>query len=196
MSTLPNTRHTLQEYLERESRAESRNEYYRGEIFAMAGASVEHHEIVGQLSTLLGPHVRVRGCRLYPADQRIATPGGLYTYPDLAVLCGTPQRSADDPNSLVNPVLLVEVLSPATENYDRGNKAKLYREIPSLQQLLLVSQENYEIELSTRQVDGSWSLQTFVGLDAVVELSSVGFTLRLREVYERIVPSGESASAH
>lgn len=187
MSTQPKTRFTPEEYLELERKAEYKNEYYRGEIFAMAGASLKHNEIVGQLSALIAQHLRARGCRLYPADQRIATPAGLYTYPDLSVVCGPPQRSSEDRDTVTNPVLLVEVLSPTTESYDRGNKAKLYREIPSLEQLVLISQDAFEVELSTRQPDGTWLLREVKGRDGVAELTSIDYTLHLTELYERVV---------
>jgi Uma2 family endonuclease len=186
MSTLPGTHYTVQEYLDLERTAEHKSEYYNGEIFAMAGASLEHNEIVGQLLTLIGPHARARGCRVFHSDMRVATPGELYTYPDLSVVCGPPRSSAEDRNTLVNPIVLVEVLSPSTELYDRGRKAHLYREIDSLQQLLLISQNAYSVELSTRQPDGSWVLKEFKGLDSSVELTCIGYTLHLRELYERV----------
>ena len=115
----------------------------------------------------------------------LAQPNSLYTYPDLSVACGHPQFADATVDTLINPTLLIEVLSPSTENYDRGTKAKLYRTIPSLQELLLVAQNAVEVELYRRQSDGSWFLIEANGIDATIDLESIGYTLRLRDVYER-----------
>ncbi len=187
MATLPNTHYTLDEYLEFERKSEYKSEYYNGEIFAMAGASRNHNEIGNQLTVLVGQHLRGAKCRGYGPDLRLATPGGLYTYPDLSVVCGQPQFSPRDRDTLINPTLLVEILSPSTEAHDRGFRAKLYFKIESLQQLLLIAQDRYEVELYTRQPGDSWLIQIFEGAEAVVNLSSIGYTLRLSELYERAV---------
>jgi Uma2 family endonuclease len=123
----------------------------------------------------------------------LATPSGLYTYPDLSVTCEEPQFADEQVDTLVNPTLLVEILSPSTENYDRGKKAKLYRAIPSLQELLCIAQDSYEVELYRRQPDGSWSLVEVKGLEAEVVLTSIGYTLKLRELYERVLEEPERA---
>jgi len=188
MSTLPKTFVTPEEYLERERKAECKSEYYNGGIFAMSGVSRKHDGIAMMLQFLIAGHLRGKSCRPYSAEVRVlAQPSGLYTYPDLSVVCGKPQYADSDVDTLINPILLVEVLSPSTEVYDRGQKAKLYRAIPSLQELLLVSQETYEVELYRRQPDGSWSIVSVTGLDASMELASIGYTLHLRELYEIVV---------
>ena len=121
---------------------------------------------------------------------------GLYTYSDLSVVCEPPQLTKGPGDTLLNPTLLVEILSPSTENYDRGKKAKLYREIPSLKELLLITQDHFDVELYRRQPDDTWILFNALGLDASVELTSIGCMLHLRELYENVVlDSAESGDA-
>ncbi len=187
MATLPKTHFTPEEYLELERKAESKSEYSNGEIFAMSGVGRKHDDIVAQLQMLLGQHLRGGGCRTQTADLRVRVTPNDYVYPDLSVVCGKRQFADTHLDTLINPTLLVEVLSPTTERYDRGQKAYLYRRIESLQQLLLISQDEYSVELHTRQPDGSWVLKSFTGLDASVELASIGYTLHLRELYERVI---------
>jgi Uma2 family endonuclease len=195
MSTLPKTFLTPEQYLELELKAEHKSEYYNGEMFAMPGASLKHNTIAARLYGLVDQQLRGKKCRWYPSDMRVlVAPSGLYTYPDLIVVCGPPQLAHGPGDTLVNPTLVAEILSPGTENYDRGNKAKFYRELPSLQELLLISQDRFDVELYRRQTDGSWNLFNAVGLDASVELTSIDCALHLRELYENVVlDSAESA---
>jgi Uma2 family endonuclease len=123
----------------------------------------------------------------------LATASGLYTYPDLSVACEEPQFADVQVDTLTNPTLLVEILSPSTEDYDRGKKAKLYRAIPSLQELLIIAQDSYEVELYRRQADGSWSLMEAKGLESAIALASIGYTLSLRELYENVLGNVENA---
>jgi Uma2 family endonuclease len=122
-----------------------------------------------------------------------ATASALYTYPDLSVACEEPQFADAQVDTLTNPALLVEILSPSTEDYDRGKKAKLYRAIPSLQELLIIAQDGYEVELYRRQVDGSWSLIEARGLESSIALTSIGYTVSLRELYEKVLEDSENA---
>ena len=143
---------------------------------------------------LIGQHLRGKRCEAFTANMRVlATASGLYTYPDLSVACEEPQFADAQVDSLTNPALLVEILSPSTEDYDRGKKAKLYRAIPSLQELLLIAQDSYEVELYRRQADGSWSLMEAKGLEAGIALTSIGYTLSLRELYEKVLGDSENA---
>lgn len=188
MSTLPKKSFTPEEYLELERKAEYKSEYYNGQIFAMSGASRWHDRIDSQLTILIGQHLRGQKYEAFTAGMRVlAVPSGLYTYPDLSVTCEEPQFTDPHVDTLTNPTLLVEILSPSTESYDRGTKAKLYRAIPSLRELLIVSQDNYEVELYRREPDGTWALIEATGLDAVVDLQSIGYTLRLSELYEKVL---------
>ncbi|MCX6633353.1 MAG: Uma2 family endonuclease, partial [Candidatus Solibacter sp.] len=137
MSTLSNRLLSPAEYLEIERKADHKSEYHNGEMFAMSGCSRRHDRIVVPLTVLIGQHLRGKRCETFSANMRVlATPSGLYTYPDLSVACEEPQFTDAQVDTLTNPTLLVEVLSPSTEDYDRGKKAKLYRAIPSLQELL------------------------------------------------------------
>jgi Uma2 family endonuclease len=196
LSTFANRFLSPEEYLEIERQAEDKNEYYKGEMFAMSGASRRHDRIATQLTFLIAQHLRGKRCEEFSANMRVlATPSGLYTYPDLSVACDEPQFADPHVDTLTNPTLLVEVLSPSTEAYDRGKKAKLYRAIPSLQELLFIAQESYEVELYRRQPDGTWSLIEARGLESAIALTSIGYTLSLRELYERVLGDSENAGS-
>jgi len=196
MSTLASRFLSPEEYLEIERKAEDKSEYYKGEMFAMSGASRRHDRIVVPLTILIGQHLKGKRCETFSANMRVlATPSGLYTYPDLSVACDEPQFADAHVDTLTNPALLVEILSPSTENYDRGKKAKLYRAIPSLQELLFIAQDSYEVELYRRQPDGTWSLIEARGLESAIALTSIGYTLSLRELYERVLGDSENAGS-
>ena len=196
MSTLASRFLSPEEYLEIERKAEDKSEYYKGEMFAMSGVSRRHDRIVVPLTILIGQHLKGKRCETFSANMRVlATPSGLYTYPDLSVACDEPQFADAHVDTLTNPTLLVEVLSPSTENYDRGKKAKLYRAIPSLQELLFIAQDSYEVELYRRQPDGTWSLIEARGLESAIALTSIGYTLSLRELYERVLGDSENAGS-
>jgi Uma2 family endonuclease len=187
MSTLAKPFVTPEEYLELERKAEFKSEYHDGKIYAMSGVSRWHDWINSQLSGLIYQHLRGSQCGWFTANMRVLVEAsGLYTYPDLSVVCGKAQFADDRFDTLTNPILLVEILSPSTEDYDRGRKAAMYRKIPSLQELLLIAQGAYEVELHRRGTDGTWSLIEVSGLDATIELRSIGYTLRLSELYERV----------
>lgn len=150
---------TVEEYLALESGSLDKHEYFNGEIFAMAGASPEHNLIVSDLGyALLGA---LRGkCRVYAADMRLFIPAtSLYTYADMTVLCGAPDLTSDNPPALRNPDMIFEVLSDATESYDRGDKFANYRTIPSLSHYVLIAQKKVLVEHFTRQADGTWNLR-------------------------------------
>jgi Uma2 family endonuclease len=194
MSTLSKPFLSPEEYLAIERKAEYKSEYYHGEMFAMSGVSRRHDRINVRLTVLIGQHLRGKKCETFSANMRVlATSSGLYTYPDLSVVCEEPQFADAHVDTLTNPALLVEILSPSTEDYDRGKKAKLYRAIASLRELLFIAQDSYEVELYRRQADGSWSLIEAAGLESAIALTSIGYTLSLRELYENVVE--ESAEA-
>ena len=192
MSTVPKNFVTVEEYLERERKAEHKNEYYNGEVFPMPGATRTHDRINSQLALLIGQHLSGTKYEAFTANMRVfAAPSGLYTYPDLSVAL-EPQFGDPFGETLINPILLVEILSPGTEAYDRGQKARLYRAIPSLQELLLIAQDSYEVELYRRQPDGAWKLFEAGGLDGSIELASIGYTLPLRELYKKVLASNQA----
>jgi Uma2 family endonuclease len=196
MSTLPKTLVTPEEYLERERKAEYKSEYYNGEVFAMSGVSRKHDGIAVQLIFLAVQHLRGKKCRPFTADMRVLVePSGLYTYPDLSVACDPPRFADEHVDILTNPTLLVEILSPSTERYDRGQKARLYRAIPTLRELLLINQDSYDVELYRRQEGGPWTLYEASGLDASIELASIGYTLKLRDLYAMVIEASEAGQS-
>jgi Uma2 family endonuclease len=189
MSTLAKPFVTPEEYLELERKAEFKSEYHDGKIYAMSGVSRRHDWIDTQLAFLIARHLDGGQCDLFSSNMRVLVEAsGLYTYPDLSVVCGEARFAPADSHvdTLLNPILLVEILSPSTEDYDRGRKAAMYRKIPSLQELLLIAQGAYEVELHRRGTDGTWSLIEVSGLDATIELTSIGYTLRLSELYKKV----------
>lgn len=194
MSTVPKHFITPEEYLHRESKAEFRSEYFRGEMFAMAGASANHNLIVGNCVQTLGQQLKKKPCRVYPSDLKLRIEAtGLYTYPDLSVVCGEPQLETNGGDVLLNPVVLVEVLSESTEAYDRGKKFEHYRTIPSLVHYVLVSQDRHSIDCFSRKPDGSWVLTSCQGLDGKIELEAMDTHLTVSEVYDKVVFQAETS---
>lgn len=193
MSAAPHRRWTEEEYLAMERDSDTKHEYYQGEVFAMAGASPNHDQIAGNTFAGLHSQMRKRDCRVYSSDIRLRVKTtGLYTYPDIKVVCGEPEFTNDKPQTLLNPTLIIEVLSPSTEQYDRGKKFQHYRRLASLQEYVLISQDNPRIERFLRQVDGTWVLKEAIGLEAVLELDSIQCTLELADVYEKVEFENES----
>lgn len=177
---------TPQEYLELERASETKHEYYHGEIFAMAGASLQHNRITRNLTVLLGAQLRGSSCELFSADMRVKVdPTGLYTYPDLVIACGELRFEDSHSDTLLNPRLIIEVLSGSTAEYDRGEKFAQYRRLDSLQEYLLVSQDRCRVERYIRS-GGDWVLTEFSNPEIPLMLESVACTLRLPEVYERV----------
>lgn len=175
------------EYLELERAAEFRSELIEGEIVAMSGGSYEHSTVISNLVGELRNRLKGRPCRPTGSDLRVFAPeSNLYTYPDVVVVCGQPQFLDDRRDTLLNPTLLAEVLSPSTERYDRGRKFAHYREIPSLTEYLLVAQDEPRIESYVRAEDGRWIFREATGLEATLELPSLGIQLPLAEVYEGV----------
>lgn len=187
MSAIPKTKLTPEDYLKFERKSEERHEYFDGEIFAMSGAKRNHNKVVGNLSGLIWQHLKGKDCEFYPTDMRVFVPEtGLYTYPDLVVVCGEPEFQDDVFDTLLNPILLIEVLSETTESYDRGKKFQHYRSIESLQEYILVSQNEARIEKYVRHGDGFWLLSEAVGIDSNIEFSSIECEIELSEVYDKI----------
>lgn len=174
--------YTFAEYLALEAESPTRHEYLDGEIFAMAGGTPTHSELSVNVTTELHLAVRGRPCRVYNSDLRIRVLAtGLGTYPDASVVCGPLEFDPTDKNTVVNPVVLVEVLSDSTEAYDRGEKFRHYRRIPTLRDYLLVSQHEALIEHHTPNDDGSWTMRE-VRAPEVVRLS-IGCELSVAEIY-------------
>lgn len=187
MSSQPTTFVSEAEYLERERRAEYKSEYYNGEMFAMAGASRRHAVITTNLVMALGQHLDDRPCEVYSNDMRLrVAPTGLYTYPDLMVACGDLQFADDQKDTLLNPALIIEVLSDATRDYDRGQKFEHYRTLPSVLEYVTVAQDRPHIEHWTRQPENRWLLVEYSDISQSIQLASVGCTLPLARIYKKI----------
>lgn len=175
------------EYLSLERQAVSKSEYFNGEIFAMTGASRKHNLVAGNTFWLLREQLKNGPCEIYISDMRVkVTATGLYTYPDIVVVCGEPQFEDEEVDTLVNPTVLIEVLSTSTERYDRIAKTSYYRTLDSLTEHLLVAQHEICVEQYVREPNGQWTQFEYRSLDAVVELKSIGCSLRLRDVYDKV----------
>lgn len=175
---------TPAEYLTIERAAPTKSEFYDGEMFAMAGGTAVHSLIGTNVTGEFGNKLRGKKCVPYNADLRIQVQAtGLFTYPDWSVICGPLQFADGTDDTVTNPTLLVEVLSPSTEAYDRGQKSLQYRQIPSLQAYLLVSQHEPLLELFVRQDGNQWSLREAAGLAAQLEIPSLEIPISLAEIY-------------
>jgi Uma2 family endonuclease len=173
--------------LARERRAETKSEYLRGEMFAMAGASRKHNLIAGNVSRVLGEQLRERDCEVYLGDMRVkVSPTGLYTYLDVSIACGEPEFEDAEADTLLNPKVLVEVLSPSTADYDRGGKFTHYRRLPSLQEYVLISQDRPLVEHYVRQGQDEWLLTEQSSLEDTLVLPSVQCQLPLSEIYLKV----------
>lgn len=187
MSTQPKTRYTPEEYLALERKAAYKSEYFNGEIFAMAGASPRHVLIVTNLVIQLGVQLKKRACTVYSSDLRLnVAPTGAYTYPDVIVVCGEPQFSDEQKDTLINPNVIVEVLSESTQGYDRGGKFEQYRTLESFKECVLVAQDKPHVEHFTRQSDNRWILTETNNMEDSIELISINCTLALEEIYDKV----------
>jgi Uma2 family endonuclease len=175
---------TFAEYLEQERASDTKHEFVNGEIFAIAGGTIEHGRLAANTAGVLFAQLRGRPCAAYSSDVRVRVLAtGLATYPDLSIVCGRLERDPEDANTIVNPIVLVEVLSDSTEAYDRGEKFAHYQRIPSLEEYVLVSQHGPRIEVFRRNEDGkSWTLHIAEASESV-KLASIGCELAVDEVY-------------
>jgi Uma2 family endonuclease len=197
-SPQPQRFYTVQEYLQREEAAAYKSEYYRGEIFplgdldgptpeAMAGAKPNHNVIKSNVEFLLQSALRKRGgCQTFSSDQRVHINAfDLYTYPDVLVVCGKPEFDDDDPDALTNPIVIVEITSRSSASYDRGEKFKFYRGLPSLREYLLIDSLKLDAVVYRRMPDGLWALASEgYRPDELIQLESLGTALLVADVYE------------
>ncbi len=187
MSTVPHKHYTEAEYLAVERTLETKHEFFRGEMFAMSGASRQHNRITVNLAAMLHSEFEKRKCEVYIADMRVKIPHtGLYTYPDCVITCESPQFEDEVLDTLLNPQVVIEVLSDSTEKYDRGKKFEHYRRIPSLKEYVLISQDHPHIERFVLNEAGHWVLSDATGLEATLELPTVECRLPLAEVYAKV----------
>ena len=175
------------EFLAFERAADERHEYHNGEIVAMSGAKRNHNKVSTNISGLLWQHLKGKDCENYSNDMRVWVPKSrLYTYPDIVVVCGEPEFIDDEFDTLINPVLIIEILSDSTESYDRGEKFQSYRSIPTLKEYILVAQYRPQIEKYVKHGDGFWMLSEASGLDGSITLESIDCPLSLADVYDKV----------
>lgn len=186
MAAYPQHHWTEKEYLSFERGSDARHEYYDGNIYAMAGASRQHVRVTGNTFANLHAQLRDKACGIYATDMRVRVSSKVYTYPDIVVVCGEEKFIDDEVDTLLNPTLIIEVLSPSTEQYDRSGKFQNYQLLESLQEYLLISQDHARIERYLRQENNEWLLTNAIGLEAVLELPSIQCTLPLSDVYEKV----------
>ena len=187
---------SVQEYLELERKSlDQKNEYVNGEIFAMTGASRRHNLIAASVIRELGNRLKGRPCEVYPSDMRVQVNWRhlrRFFYPDVTVVCGEPRFADEHVDTLLNPTVIIEVLSASTENYDRGEKFASYRRLPSLQVYALISQDRVSVECYERAGD-MWTFRELTDLDDSLALKAIDVEIPLREVYDRIEFEDEEA---
>jgi Uma2 family endonuclease len=187
MASQRNVRLTPEEYLALERQATVKSEYVNGAVFAMAGASPRHVLIVTNVVAELRQQLKQRPCTVYSTYLRLQVrPTGLYTYPDVMVVCGTPQFDEVQQDTLLNPTVIVEVLSESTKDYDRGGKFQHYRTLTSLAEYLLIAQDTPHVEHFVRQPDNRWLLAETNRLEDTLHLPSITCDLALGEIYDKV----------
>lgn len=179
--------YTIEQYAELEEKAVYKNEYYAGYINPMPQVSPQHCALAANICGEIGRWLKRTPYQVYSSSLRVTvTAVEFSTYPDVTIVCGEPHVNPFDKNSIINPSVIFEVLSPSTERYDRGEKWARYRRLDSLQEYLLVSQDKPEVEQYVRQESGLWSYKAVEGLDAASVLTVLGVTLPLSEIYDRV----------
>lgn len=187
MSAVPVLKYSVDEYLEMEEKSLEKHEFYQGEIFAMAGGSIPHNQIIKNSLFSVEEHLRKTDkCQTFPSDQKIhCTTNSLFTYPDLSIVCGKIETLANHKDIITNPSVLLEVLSPSTQDYDRGSKFKLYRDIPSLKEYIIISSTEILVEKYDKQVDGSWVLHVYGEADNF-SIPSIDMNIDVKVLYRNV----------
>jgi Uma2 family endonuclease len=188
MSTQPQRSFlTPEDYLAIERKAEFKSEYFNGEMFAMAGARRPHNRIVSNIIRVIDTQLLERDCNIYPSDMRVKIEKiNKYTYPDVVVTCGKEILEDDEMDTLLNPILIIEILSAYTEAYDRGEKFQHYQFIQSLAEYILITQDAIRVEQYMRQSGRTWLYSEYQSLDDVIKLESIGCELALKDVYVKV----------
>jgi Uma2 family endonuclease len=187
MSALSQTKkYTPAEYLALEEKAETKSEYWNGEIVAMSGAAIEHQQIVANVTTDLTNRLRGR-CRVFPSEMKVwVKKRDKFFYPDLTIICAAPEFYKKRRDTIVNPKLIIEVLSKSTASFDRAEKFLSYQTLESLDEYVLIAQEKPIVEQHIKRADGNWIYQATIGLESAVTFPSVEATLNLREIYDLV----------
>jgi Uma2 family endonuclease len=187
MSSQTSQKYSPMEYLAIERASQQKNEYFNGEIFAIGGASERHNLIVGNVFASL--HIQLRGkpCKVYSSDMRVKINAtGLYTYPDVVALCGEASFDDGQQDTLLNPNVIIEVLSKSTEGYDRGEKFAHYRKIESVKEYVLISQDKNCVERYIRQADNQWLMSEVTQPQEILDLPAINCTLLVSDIYDKV----------
>lgn len=184
MPLAPRHRYTFDDYLDVEAMSDVRHEYLNGEIYALARGTPQHAALAASVIGQLAPQIRGQDCRPYSSDLRVRIPAtGLATYPDAAVICGKPEHDPSSPTHVINPIVLFEVVSPSTEDYDRGEKREHYQTLVSLRAYVLIAQDRRQVDVWRKGSDGGW-LHARHGTSEIIELPSIGCRLEVAALYE------------
>jgi Uma2 family endonuclease len=176
-----------EDYLIMERASQEKHEYFKGEVFAMSGASKQHNFIASNLNRTIAPHAHGIGCKLFGSDFRIHIPANtLYTYPDFTIVCGDNLKEIIYTDNLTSPSVIIEILSKSTRDYDRGTKFSLYRGIKTLKEYILIDSTSISVELFTKQEDDKWILSEYKQLTDSFVIATIGLTLQLKDVYEDV----------
>ena len=176
-----------EDYLLMERASQEKHEYFKGDIFAMSGASWEHNVIAKNISTIILPFLKGSSCDMFGSDLRIHIPENtLYTYPDFSIICGKPEVTDKEKDTAVKPSVIIEILSKSTKDYDRGSKFMLYRSIKTLKEYITIDSLSFSVEIFTRQENNTWLLSEFKQLSDSFVISTINLTLQLKDVYEDV----------
>jgi len=179
---------TVAEYLDYEKTTGEKHEFYKGEVFAMAGAKVAHNRIVVRLTSILSQQLRGKTCEPFNSDQRIHIPyNSLYTYPDISIVCGPVKTLNDDEYNILNPSVIIEVLSAGTKNYDRSEKFQLYRDIPTLKEYILIDSESIRIEAFRINTKNHWELEEYKNTYQTLSMPLINVAIPVYDIYEGII---------
>jgi Uma2 family endonuclease len=175
---------TIEEYLAFEEASEKKHEYYQGEVYAMADPTITHNIIAMNTLRIIMPFLKDRPCKPFHSDQRIhIEKNSLFTYPDISVVCGTIETLNGDNWNILNPSVIIEVLSPSTRNYDKGLKFKLYKDIPSLREYILIDSEAVHIQQFILHDNGDWLLREYRNPDDIITIQTVELSIPIHEMY-------------
>ena len=178
---------SIEEYVEMENAALEKHEYYRGEAFAMSGAKVPHNAIAGNFFVAVAIKLKGKKCKPYNSDQRIHIPSNtLFTYPDISIVCGEVITLNNDEYNVLNPSVIIEVLSKSTKNYDRGEKFKLYRDIPALREYILVDSESVHVEVFRLNETSHWELEEYDDAGSYLSIKTINENILIADIYEGV----------
>lgn len=180
-----------EEYLEAERSSLDKHEYYRGRIYAMEGASLRHNHIASNLYGIVIPFLKGKGCNMYGSDLRIHIPDNtVYTYPDASIICSDPDVTDNVTDTILNPSVIFEILSPSTKKYDKDTKFNLYKAIQSLKEYILIDSITVQVEIFSRDVSNSWSRTEFIQLTDSFKINTIGLTMKVEHLYDGITWQG------